>query len=181
MTAQTPAGVEGLVDLPQLTALLERANLPWARADWSCDDGPDRWTIEASQPDPRVAQGFTSVWPDAIQKIRVAKVDESDDPEFYGDLIVAAVNALPALIAELTAARERLAGEAEATAWLIEHGSLASPMYWSCVGGWGRWDGNHHKAIRFARRQDAFTVSLALGDMPNDPPHRIVEHKWISK
>jgi len=60
--------------------------------------------------------------------------------------------------------------------WLIEHGSHESPMYWT--GKWGQWSGDHREAVRFARRQDAFKVGLSLGDMPNDPPHKAVEHRW---
>jgi len=77
-------------EIEELEALLAKAGLPWRRADWSVDDGPNRFVIEREEPDPRAAVGHTSVWPDGIRKIRIADLEQSDDPDAYGDLIVAA-------------------------------------------------------------------------------------------
>lgn len=94
------------IDLDALEALLAKATPgPWARADWERDGGPNRWTIEGQQPDPYASRGpgYTSVWPGGIQKMCVADVRESNEPEANGDLIVALHNNAPAMIAALRA------------------------------------------------------------------------------
>jgi len=85
--------------LDQLEALLAAATEgPWGRADWSIDDGPDRFTIEAYSAEvPR--PGCLSIWPDGIVKHRVAETHEGERPDADAALIVAAVNSLPALLA----------------------------------------------------------------------------------
>jgi hypothetical protein len=66
------------------------------------------------------------------------------------------------------------------TGWLIECGKASFPLYWTGRT-WGEWSGDHQKACRFARREDAFKVSLAIGDSTTRPnEHRIVEHAWIA-
>lgn len=64
------------------------------------------------------------------------------------------------------------------TGWVVEHGGGQGPLYWTGES-WGKWSGDHRRACRFARRDDAFKVSLALGD-PTDHPngHKVVEHAW---
>lgn len=66
--------------------------------------------------------------------------------------------------------------------WLIEHGASPSsaPLYWTGRS-MGTWSGNHMEACRFARREDAFRVSLWLGDATNRVEHRIAEHAWDSR
>ncbi len=73
------------------------------------------------------------------------------------------------------------AGPDAETAWLIEHGRNKTPMYWTGES-WGRWSMDHRKACRFARREDAFKVSLALGDPTTHPNnHKVVEHMWLNE
>lgn len=66
------------------------------------------------------------------------------------------------------------------TGWLIEHGAYpaSAPMYWTGKS-MGTWSGNHADACRFARREDAFRVSLWLGDPHERPSHRVAEHMWM--
>ena len=66
------------------------------------------------------------------------------------------------------------------TGWLIEHGSHdgSRPLYWTGES-WGHWSYDHNRACRFARREDAFKVSLTLGDATNRPSHRVAEHMWM--
>ena len=68
--------------------------------------------------------------------------------------------------------------DAPETGWLIEHGGGQGPLYWTGES-WGKWSGDHRRACRFARREDAFKVSLTLGD-PTDHPngHKVVHHAW---
>lgn len=80
-----------------------------------------------------------------------------------------------AILAALSASRPESVDE---TGWLIEHGGHSIPTYWTGES-WGRWSSDHKRACRFARREDAFKVSLALGDTPHDPPHKIIEHMWM--
>lgn len=77
--------------------------------------------------------------------------------------------------------QELLPIQADETGWVIEHASSESskPLYWTGEG-WGRWSVDHAKACRFARREDAFKVSLSVGDTPADPPHRVAEHVWMN-
>lgn len=57
--------------------------------------------------------------------------------------------------------------------WLIEYGGSEGPVYWI---GRNRWDGDHLKAIRFAREKDAFNISILIEN--TGKPHRVVEHSW---
>ena len=82
------------VDLPQLTALQERATQrPWEHPYGIRVKGDDQFIAAC----------------DVLR--RYGANDGFVEAQANAALIVAAVNALPALIAELTAARERLAGE----------------------------------------------------------------------
>ena len=90
------------VDLPQLTALLERAD----SKGWGLDVDGD---LTARVP---------TCWREGAWVNEQGRANAA--------LVVAAIAALPALIAELTAARERLAGEEgrvmrEALLWADEH------------------------------------------------------------
>lgn len=67
----------------------------------------------------------------------------------------------------------------EETGWVIEHGGMSTPVYWTGES-WGVWSGDHLRACRFARREDAFKVSLAVGDGVMERLHRVAEHKWIN-
>ena len=67
------------------------------------------------------------------------------------------------------------------TGWVIEHGASEAPLYWTGEG-FGRWHSDHSRACRFARREDAFKVSLILGDRAEgDKNHRVAEQKWMAK
>jgi hypothetical protein len=102
-----------LETIRRLKELRERATKgPWRRADWSVDDGPNRWTIEGSEPE-ELSAGQTSIWPNGIRKIRVAETGESDNPDDNAAFIVAMENALPEIEEALRMAEQALAPFAE--------------------------------------------------------------------
>lgn len=112
-------------------------------------------------------------------KLRASGFLNDDGNRAAYEKVVAAFQAVPSddRLAALRDGDGEGEGEKE-TAWLIEHGGHSIPTYWTGES-WGRWSSDHKRACRFARREDAFKVSLALGDMPHDPPHKIVEHMWM--
>ena len=77
---------------------------PWEAADWSADDGPEPFTVEAREvetPQP----GLASMWPDGIRKRRVAETHEGERPAEDARFIALAN---PQTILALLAERERL-------------------------------------------------------------------------
>ena len=98
------------VDLPQLTTMLERATQgSWEGSHGGCTEQGN------------VAEIIEAPGQHGHKLIAYGQMTRNDRR-----LIVAAISALPALIAELTAARERLAGEGErmmreALLWADEH------------------------------------------------------------
>ena len=58
-------------------------------------------------------------------------------------------------------------------AWLVE---ASGPQY-LYYNGWFQWTPDVHKALRFARRQDADAVAA---EAPDDKDARAVEHAWMA-
>lgn len=80
--------------IARLRELLEKATPgPWNAADWTQDDGPDHFTIEATKPG-----GDPSIWPNGLAKIRVAETHDGERPREDAAFIAAARNELPALL-----------------------------------------------------------------------------------
>jgi hypothetical protein len=85
--------------LDELERLLAEATPgPWYLADWTSDDGLDLTTIEARNPEV-LRPGQSSIWPDGIECSRVAETAQGERPLEDAALIVAAINALPELVA----------------------------------------------------------------------------------
>lgn len=104
--------------------------------------------------------------------------DELSEPDKEADRQIGEAVARWTLIGDAAALSASRPESVDETGWLIEHGGHSIPTYWTGES-WGRWSSDHKRACRFARREDAFKVSLALGDTPHDPPHKIIEHMWM--
>jgi hypothetical protein len=98
----TTPSPEALAELANELERLSAKATPgkWELADWTQDDGPDQWTIEASEPE-LLRPGQSSIWPDGIRKIQVADVIDGNNRDHDGALIVALRNNLPAILAAL--------------------------------------------------------------------------------
>jgi len=75
---------------------------PWFAEDWSRDDGPDKFTIAAHEPE-KLSPGQSSIWPDGIRKLRIASTEEGD-----GDRLANArlISAAPDMLEALKAVRD---------------------------------------------------------------------------
>jgi hypothetical protein len=87
-----------MIDLDELERLARNATPgPWFAADWGNDFGDNLTTIEAQEPEVLYA-GQSSIWPDGIQKLRIAETEEGERP-IEDAAYIAAAN--PAVILEL--------------------------------------------------------------------------------
>lgn len=73
---------------------------PWFLGDWSQDNGPNKTTIEAQEPEV-IPPGGSGIWPDGVRCMKVASVEDSSFDEqttaANARLIAAAPDLLEAL------------------------------------------------------------------------------------
>jgi hypothetical protein len=103
---------------------------PWFTADWQNDFGTNNVTIES-----RINNGST-LWPDGIEKRRVASTEDGDNPLADAALIVTAVNAHGDLVKALEAFLEwNEAEEHQSPVWAT--GGRKRPDFWERVAMFG--------------------------------------------
>lgn len=163
---QPPEDISQADELNELERLLAEATPgPWARADWAMDYGSNLWTIEGSEPE-ILSPGSSSIWPGGICKLRVAEVEDSGKPDENAELIVAAVNALPKLIATVRLAHTPARGvpreataEMRAALEMQERAEIANANCPYCEGE-GNWAECEPCSILFGDAIDARRATL---------------------
>jgi hypothetical protein len=87
--------------LDELERLLKAGTpRPWELADWQDDFGENFTTICVKTPEV-LRPGQSSIWPDGMECRQVANTDDGNNPLPDAALIVAAINALPELVARV--------------------------------------------------------------------------------
>lgn len=99
----------------ELAELRKRAEAatpgPWYASDWTMDDGPSAFTVEARAPEV-LGTGQSSIWPDGIRKYRVAEAELGENP-LADAAYIAAAN--PAMIVRLLDALASPAAQQQAS------------------------------------------------------------------